>query len=622
MAKTKEELKEIVKEFPTTPGVYLMKNEGEKVIYVGKAKNLRARVRSYFNKQSDHSLKTKYLVAQIHTIDYVLTKTEGEAFLLEASLIKKYRPRYNIRLKDDKAYPYIRCSMADDFPRFYLARKVKQDGAIYFGPYTSGWAVRGTIRFLNQTFRIRDCRDAFMRNRKRPCMTYQIGRCTAPCVDLIDQKGYGKDVKSALDFLHGKDGKVVKRLTKQMKDAASEERFEQAAKFRDSIGVLEKILERQTVVNAGSEVDQDIVAFFGDKRGVLIETLHIRSGRVIGNRPHFVAKLDPNSEAEEIKDWMTSFLNQYYIDNIVPDEIIMSVDLGGDIIKLLKAVLFERHGKEPRIHVANGEKEKKLVEMALKNAESHFGDQVSKHEDRMKGLEEIKAKLHLPEEPLRIECYDISNFQGSQSVASQVVFEEGLPKKEDYRRYKIKTVQGPNDFASMKEVLGRRFKHTEYDDPQLVVIDGGKGQLKMALEVLKEIGREEIPVVGLAKARTKRGFAENAVEQTQERFFLPGRQNPVIFGKHTQAFAILTGIRDEAHRYAITFHRKLREDATLASVLDEITGLGEKRKTRLLKAFDSIDDIRKASVEQIAELPTFNRVLAERILLHLSESTA
>ena len=619
MARSKDELKALVKEFPTTPGVYLMKNDKDKVIYVGKAKNLRARVRTYFNKIADHSLKTKYLVNQIDNVNYLLTKTEVEAFLLEASLIKKYRPRYNIRLKDDKAYPYIKASLADDFPRFYVARKVQQDGSVYFGPYTSGWAVRGTIRFLNRTFKIRDCSDSFMKGRKRPCMTHQIGRCTAPCVDLIDKKGYGTDMKSALEFLKGKEKKVVKDLTDKMMTAADEERFEVAAKIRDSIDVLKRILEKQTVVNPNAQKDQDVVAFHGDERGVLIETLHIRSGRVIGNRPHFLARLNPDSETEEVKDWLTSFLNQYYTDNIIPDEIILQVDLGLDITKLLRAVFVERQGKEPKISMATGEKGKKLLDLAMTNAKSHFKDQVSKHENRLEGLDLIQKKLHLPASPMRIECYDISNFQGSQSVASQVVFEEGLPKKEDYRRYKIKTVEGPNDFASMKEVLQRRFKHTEYDDPQLIVIDGGKGQLKMATEVLKEIGRTEIPVVGLAKARTQGKFDDKEVTQSKERFFLPGRQNPVTFANNSEALAILVGIRDEAHRFAITFHRKLRDNVSLSSVLDEITGLGEKRKQRLLKKFESVEGIKAASVEEIAELPTFNRVLAERILIHLGD---
>ena len=304
-------LKGIVSDFPTTPGVYLMKNLVDKIIYVGKAKDLRARVRSYFTKSKDHSLKTRYLVAQIHRIDYLLTNTEVEAFLLEASLIKKHRPKYNIRLKDDKAYPYIRCSIEVDYPRFYLCRKVKKDGALYFGPYTSGFAVRETIRFLNQTFKIRDCTDAYFKGRKRPCMTYQIRRCTAPCVELIPKQEYGKDVESALQFLKGQDKKLVRDLSRQMKQAAKDERFEAAAKLRDSIDSVKAILQKQSVVSVDEELDQDVVACFGDERGTLIETLHIRKGRVIGNRSHFLSRLDITAEFEDPREWLTSFLNQY-----------------------------------------------------------------------------------------------------------------------------------------------------------------------------------------------------------------------------------------------------------------------------------------------------------------------
>lgn len=618
----KEELKDLIKDFPQTPGVYLMKNARGKVIYVGKAKNLRARVRSYFNKSSqDVSLKTKFLVHQIEHIETQLTKTEVEAFLLEASLIKKFRPRYNIRLKDDKAYPYIVASVKDDFPRFYVARKVKNDGNLYFGPFTSGGAVRETIRFLNRTYKIRDCSDSFFKNRTRPCMTHQIGRCTAPCVDLISKDDYQADFSEALSFLRGEDEKVIKRLTQRMKAAAKDERFEAAAKLRDSISAVERILEKQSVVGVDQEYDQDVVAYVGDKRGTLIEVMHIRRGRVIGSQPYFLSKLDFSAPDEEVMEWLTSFLNQYYSDNIVPDEIILPVDLGGDMTKLLQAVFEERQGKRPSLHLAMTAQNEQLLNLARANAEHHFEQQVTEKENRMKGLEDLQRKLHLPELPLRIECYDISNFQGSENVASQVVFEEGSPKKEDYRKYKIRSVIGSNDFASMKEVLERRFKHTEYDDPHLIVVDGGKGQLSMAVEALKDAGRPEIPIVGLAKARTKRSFESQEVEASEERVFLPGRQNPVTFARHAEALQILVGIRDEAHRFAISFHRKLRQDRTLESELDHIVGLGEKRKKRLLKTFEGLEAIRTASVEEIAALPGFNRVLAERILLQLNEDT-
>lgn len=616
-----EIVKEKVKDFPQTPGVYLMKNQVEKIIYVGKAKNLRSRVRSYFTDSRDHSAKTRLLVHQIHGIDYILTGTEVEAFLLEASLIKKHRPRYNIRLKDDKAYPYIRMSMTDLFPRLYLARKVKKDGSLYFGPYTSGAAVWGTIRFLNRTFLIRDCKDAFMASRKRPCMTHQIGRCAAPCVGGITSEAYGEDIRSAVAFLRGRDKHVVRELTKKMKTAAAEERFEAAAKLRDSIGAINKVLERQAVVNDTSEIDQDIIGFHGGEAGTLVETIHIRSGRVIGNRSHFLPLLDPNAPEEDVREWLTSFINQYYEDNFIPDELLLPVDLGNDLMRLLEAVLKERGGHEVRVRFPTDADGHRLLEMANSNALSHFSDHISKSEAKKRGLEEIRDKLKLPAIPTRIECYDISNFQGAETVASQVVFEDGAPNKDQYRRYKIRTVQGSNDFESMREVLTRRLRHGELEDPQLIVIDGGKGQLGIALEVLKEIGRMDIPVVGLAKARAQGSFSDTEIAASEERFFLPGRQNPVTFRPGSEAFQILVGIRDEAHRFAITYHRKLREATSLESELDFIVGLGEKRKRALLTRFANLDEIRAAGVEDLLKVPGFNRVLAERVLLQLNEES-
>ncbi len=614
-----EQLKERVKEFPTQAGVYLMKNLADKIIYVGKAKNLRNRVRSYFQDSKDHSPKTRVLVSHIREVEYILTKTEVEAFLLEASLIKKHRPKYNIRLKDDKAYPYIKLSWTDDYPRLYLSRKVKKDGSLYFGPYTKGLAVQGTIKFLNRTFKIRDCTDSVFKTRKRPCMTHQIGRCTAPCVDLISREDYREEVSGAKDFLKGQDRKVIKELTQRMKTAANEEKFEVAARLRDSINAVKAILEKQSVINASSEKDQDAIGFFGDERGCLIETLHVRQGRVLGTRAHYFPMLDPQDPLEDPREWLISFLNQYYEDNIIPEEVLLPVEVGSDMMKLMEAVLKERSGQEVVVRFGTGEKAQNLVAMANENAKAHFEKYVTKSEEKRKGLEEIKERLGLPALPMRIECYDISNFQGAESVASQVVFEEGVPSKEHYRRYKIKTVEGPNDYASMKEVLSRRFQHIEYDDPQLIVIDGGKGQLNVAVKILKEIGRPEIPVVGLAKARIQGEFSDQEVLSSEERFFIPGRQNPVVFKSNSEAHHILVGIRDEAHRFAITYHRKLREATSLESALDFVVGLGEKRKKELLKVFPDVQAIKAADVEDIARLTGFNRVLAERILLQLNE---
>ena len=615
-----EEVRDKVKEFPTQSGVYLMKGHADKIIYIGKAKNLRNRVRSYFTDSKDHSPKTRLLVSNIFEVEYILTKTEVEAFLLEASLIKKHRPKYNIRLRDDKAYPYIRFSWGDEYPRLYLARKVKKDGSLYFGPYTSGFAVQGTIRFLNRTFKIRDCNDSMFRARTRPCMTYQIGRCTAPCVRYVSKEEYRMEVEGAKLFLKGQNRKVVKAMTEKMRTAADEEKFEVAARLRDSIESIKTILQKQAVINDTTEKDQDAIGFYGDERGCLIETVHVRAGRVIGTRSHYLPHFDPNDPVEDPREWMTDFLNQYYEDNFIPDEVLLPLDIGSDLSKLMEEVLKERSDTKSTVRFATDERGRNLVDMANENAKAHFTKYVSKSEEKVRGLEEIKERLSLPELPRRIECYDISTFQGAETVASQVVFEEGVPAKEHYRRYKIKTVQGINDFASMYEVLSRRFKHTEYEDPQLIVIDGGKGQLSRAMKILEEIGRKDIPVVGLAKARTESDFQKQEVESTEERFFLPGRQNPVVFKNNAEAHHILTGIRDEAHRFAITYHRKLREGTSLESELDYVVGLGEKRKKTLLTQYNSIDEIRMADPTDIAKLKGFNRVLAERVVLQLNDT--
>ena len=595
-----DRLRDQVKEFPQTPGVYLMKSRAEKIIYVGKAKNLRARVRSYFSGSSDLSPKTQFLVSHIETVDFILTKTEVEAFLLEASLIKKHRPRYNIRLRDDKAYPYIRISFTDNFPRLYLSRRVSKDGSLYFGPFSNGQTVHETIRFLNQTFQIRDCTDGFFKARTRPCLTHQIGRCTAPCVGLIESREYRSDVEGAVSFLRGRDQAVIRDLSLKMKLAAKEERFEAAARLRDSITAIKAVQERQKRFSHSKSIegiDQDVMGYFGDERGTMIVTLHFRSGRLFGERTHFQPQI---TEADEPREWIVSFLNQYYDDNIVPDQVFVPMDLGRDLNKLLEALLLERKGSSAQVLFPIDAEGGQLLEQAERAALESFKEHVSKSEAKQSGLAEIQKRLGLPVLPSRIECFDISHFQGAETVASQVVFEDGAPAREFYRRYKIKTVEGSNDFASMREVISRRLKHKEYDDPQLIVIDGGKGQLNQAVEVLKELGREDLFVVGLAKARTQGEFRDTQVESTEERFFLPGRANPVLFPRNSEALRILVSIRDEAHRFAITYHRRLRESSSLESALDEIGGIGPDRKKKLLQVFLSVEALSQATAEEIS----------------------
>ena len=608
-----ESLKARVADFPRSPGVYLMKNNQNKVIYVGKAKRLRDRVRSYLNPNIENS-KTQLLVRHIEGVDYILTETEAEAFLLEASLIKKHNPRYNIRLKDDKTYPYIRLSLKDSFPRFYLARRVINDGSRYFGPYVSGSVVKNIMGFLNRSFKIRDCSDRFMKSRKRPCMTYQIGACTAPCVDFVDAKSYGRDVKRARRFLEKESSSVVKELKREMLKLAGSQKFELAAQHRDNIAAIEKVLEKQAVVSGSSTNNQDAIGFYGNKQGTLIETLHVRQGRVIGCRSQFFSQIDPHSEQEDVREWLTSFVNQYYQDNVVPDEIYLPVDMGFEIIRLLKEVFAHRGYGEVLITFPTHSEGQRLIAMANRNAKSRFHSQVSKSGKRKRALKLIAGRFKLKEPPGRIECFDISHFQGAQSVGSQVVSENGVLNTNLYRRYRLRSKTGGDDYEALAEVLTRRLKNESRAEPDLIIIDGGRGQLNVVLRVLKTLGKSHLPVVGLAKQRAQSGFRECRIEKSRERFYLPGRQNPVTFAEGSEAFKILVGLRNEAHRFALSFHRKQREARSLESQLDRIKGLGPVLIRRLLCRFGSVVHLRNASLKELSEIRGLSRRLALEIV--------
>lgn len=561
MKQAEQLLKSAIKNFPGQCGVYLMKDINNHTIYIGKAKNLKNRVQSYFS--NDKTFKNIFLIPRIHHIDYILTDTEVEAYLLEASLIKKHKPRYNVRLKDDKSYPYIRCSMEDPYPRFYMERRVKKKGSLYFGPYTEASFARRMIRFLNEQFKIRDCSNHFMKGRAKPCLTYHIGSCTAPCVDKVSQQDYLQQVKQSISFLRGGSRAVLQDMQSQMKELSSKERFEEAARLRDRIKAIEFCREKQSVVGQRHK-NLDVVAFYKDKKAVSFQTLHVRSGAVTGHRFYYDSNI--NAGRKFFSEHFCSFIVQYYMDNLLPDLILLSCEETKTFLfATLEQVFLKVHGKLVCVRKPRGSVEKKLVDIALKNAQSKFEEQYLKKQSLFQALENIKKKFHLKEWPERIECFDISHFQGKDQVASQVVFEDGVPKKEDYRRYKIQMVQGVDDFASVKEVLDRRFRHREYPDPQLLIVDGGKGQLKKALLVLKEAGKEEIPVVAMAKARVKPDFSSKKVKSGLEKFFLPGRKNAVFFPSNSEALRILMHLRDEAHRFAITYHRRLSQKSFISS---------------------------------------------------------
>lgn len=549
-------LKEKIKFFPSEPGVYLMKNLQDKILYIGKAKNLKLRVKSYFNKNVN--VKTQYLLKHLYQINYILTQSEVEAFLLEASLIKKHKPRYNIRLKDDKSYPYICCNLEHKFPRFYLTRKVKDQKGQYFGPYTNALVAKKMIEFLSHSFGLRDCEDRAMVNRQRACLSYQMQKCTAPCVDKISVPDYKEHLDKALDILNHKNSKVIKILEKEMSIYSKSENFEQAAKKRDQIRIIKEFWEKQSLSGTNKKKDQDFINCFADERGTSIEVLHFRKSYLIGSQSHFIPKFNFLDKNEEEKEWLSSFLNQFYSEHIIPDEIFIPFEMGYKIVNLLQKVFLTRQSKRIKIKHIFKNDEKKLMDLALKNAEEHFKAYINKQEDTLSGLKIIQKKFKLKAIPYKMECFDISHLQGSHTVGSQVVFQDGEPLKTDYKRYKIKVKANSDDYLSMKELLTRRLRNKDFLPDTLLVIDGGKGQLQVVVEVLKEL-KVKVALVSIAKARTEKDFKSKKLKQTEERFFLPGRKNPITFEKRSEALRILTYLRDEAHRFAVTYHRFLRE---------------------------------------------------------------
>lgn len=526
-----------------------MKKKGE-IIYIGKAKNLRNRVRSYFL-SSQESLKTQHLIRQTDDIDFLLTPTETEAFLTEASLVKKHNPRYNIRLKDDKSYPYIRCSLKDEFPRFYLSRNAHHKGSFYFGPFSKAQDVRETLRFLNKTFQVRDCKDHFMKTRKRPCITYQMEKCTAPCVDFVSKKDYSDQIHQAISFLKGEKKELLKHLKKKMLEAAKKDEFEKAHKIKKKKESIESILERKV---PKAKKNQDVVALFQDEKQAVFQILNIRFGSPIGSRTYPITHL----HLKHTRCLFSSFFNQYYLEHMIPEEILLSEKLNPEDSISLEKFLSKKKEEKVRLTFPERGEKRKLVKKTLEEARESFLKLGGRQETTKKALEEIKRKFHMKELPHRIECFDVSHLSGSQTAASSVVFENGEPKKSDYRRYKIRSHDKNDDYKSLEEVFRRRFKK-EDPLPDLIVVDGGKGQLNRALSILQEMKKDEIPIVGIAKSRTESDFESSKVHKKAERFFLPRRKNPVLFSFLSPGQKILTSLRDEAHRFAISYHRLLRK---------------------------------------------------------------
>ncbi len=638
-----EKIQSVLNSLPHKPGIYLMKDAQGTILYVGKAISLYNRVRSYFQESSALSPKNRSMVAKIEDIEFLVVKNEVEALVLESNYIKQYRPKYNVLLRDDKSYPYIKVSLTEDFPRVYRVRSFQRDGNRYFGPYTNSGAVDSTLDLLNKLFAFRTCRyDASAwappRNGEppsgwkqkllpRPCTQYYIHRCIAPCVAYATREEYDAVIQQVILFLEGKHDEVVKTLQEQMQLAAENLNFEEAARIRDRIKAVEQILEKQRVIHTEGQDDQDVIATASGEDETCALVFFFRNGKLVG-REFFILQGTRDSSSGEV---MSSFIQQFYESSPhVPAEMIVEAE--PDDRAVVQNWLKEKRGGAVSINVPKRGEKLRLIEMVKQNAQEVLEQQrikwLTDSQKTQLALEELQEALNLAAPPQRIECYDISNTQGTNSVGAMVVFEAGRPKSSEYRRFKIKTVEGPNDFASHQEMLRRRFRRQssntsesesileqnegenalpveqevplqhEWAIPDLIIIDGGKGQLSAAMEVLQEL-HIDIPTVGLAK--------EN------EEIFIPGSPDPIILPRSSQGLYMVQRIRDEAHRFGITYHRKLRSDRTFKSVLDEIPGIGPKRKQALMKHYGSVRAISAASIDDLAALNGMTRDAAEKV---------
>jgi excinuclease ABC subunit C len=593
---------------PARPGVYLLKDRHGKVIYVGKAVNLRARVRSYL-RGGDERSQVRFLVGRLADFETLVTANDKEALILENNLIKQYKPRYNIRLKDDKSYVSVKVTVRDPWPRVLVTRRLVKDGNRYFGPFASASAVRDTLDTIRKVFPLRTCSDPVFRNRSRPCIEYQIKRCLGPCVLPVDRAAYEEHLRQAMLLLEGRGGEVTTELRRRMEAAAAEERFEQAARLRDQLRAIDKTQERQQVVSHWG-ANQDVFGLYREGGAIEVQVLFVRAGALVDNRSYSFDDWEfPDGEVLE------AVLTQFYqaTTHDVPDEILLPVEISDAGVRA--EYLSERRGRKVAVLVPQRGDKVRLVEMARENAQQSFAERRDAGRQRDRMLTELQARLHLRNAPKRIECLDIANIQGTESVGAIVAFDEGEPAKAGYRRYRIRTVEGADDFASVAEVLRRRFREAAERGgvPDLLVIDGGLGQLGAALVVLADLGIQDLEVVGLAKERVEREATATAIRRRPERVFLPGRKNPVVLKPNSTALFLLQRVRDEAHRFANAYHRELRSRSRLASPLDGVPGIGPRRRRALLRRFGSVRRVAEASVEELATVPGVTLTMAAAI---------
>jgi len=591
-----------ISDFPHLPGVYLMKDANDTIIYIGKARDLKKRVSQYFQTDKNKSQKTKVLVSKIRDIEYIVTSTEVEALILEANLIKKNRPRYNISLKDDKRYPYVKVTINSRYPRIYLVRRRLMDDAVYFGPYTSVKPVRTTLDLISQIFKIRRCHGN-PAQKKRPCLNYHINRCMGPCTGDVDAEEYRDNVKAAVKYLRGDTGDLLDKLRQHMQEYAEKQRYEAASVIRDQIEGLKELAKQQRTT-AGID-DRDVIGLYVDEKDVYVQLFYVRNGSMVG-RADFELNRGKSTSSEIIAE----FIKQYYQDSPVPPEIVVPEMPPEE--KVILKWLSEKAGRKVTLNIPRIGEKKKLLDMAMKNAtmaRERANTEKAKKEGTLKGLEILQEKLGIGTLPRHIEGFDISNISGSDPVASMVVFKNGTPSKADYRHYNIKSVEGIDDFAMMAEAVDRRYSRMKEDKqamPDLILIDGGEGQVNAASRELQKL-QMNIPIIGLAKKFEHIIFPDNHPRKLR------------ILPKKSPALKILMQVRDEAHRFAVASHRKRRSARLSHSELDGIEGIGEKKKKELLQHFGSVEKIRQAEEKEVAEIEGIGKELARRIAEKLRE---